>query len=1323
MEKNKYKILLSVFFIFLFSFGNARESINSGNKKANYKLNKVAASCVPASAKTDLDLNNVRTTILAGGDMWWKLDGDPFYEIPKDSKKHSLFAGALWIGGIDNNNSLKVAAMTYRQSGNDFWPGPLSTATASIDATECAKYDKHWKVTRQEVEDYVNGITTTPSQNIITWPGNGDQGKGQAQFLAPFHDGDGDGVYNPFAVGTDGKPVDYPGYDLSDNTSGSCSDILFGDQTLWWVFNDKGDIHTETGSEPIGMEIHAQAFAFSTNDEINNMTFYKYKVINRSTYTLTNTYFGQWVDADLGKYDDDYVGCDVQRGLGYCYNGDSNDDDPIKGYGTTPPAVGVDFFQGPLADAGDGIDNDRDGQVDEVGEEIIMSKFVYYNNDWSVTGNPEQATHFYNYLQGIWKDNTSMTFGGTGHGGGTETDFMFPGTTDTINFPGQDWTEASVGNTPADRRFLQSAGPFTLQPGAVNYITTGVVWARTSLQNNSLASVDLLKLADDKAQALFDNCFRVLNGPDAPDMAIREMDRELIISLTYDSTSNNYNESYQEADPTIVCAGCDTTYNFQGYQIFQFKDATVSVTDIYDPNKARLVAQCDIKDGIGQIINYDFDPNLGATTPKEMVAGSDEGILHTFRVTDDLFSTSEDKRLVNHKSYYFTVIAYSYNNFKTYNQIDPSSLDGQKKPYFAGRRNIKSYSGIPHIASPENGGQSLGSAYGTGPKITRIEGSGNGGLVLDMTLESINEILNSSTSKIDNPTYEAGKGPVNVKIYDPVMVPKASFRLKFDAADSSANWKLINETTTDTVSSDRNIDIANEQLIPKWGLSVTIEQVKDPGEEVRENSSSDIGFLESTMEYSDLNHQWLYGISDVDGVAYYNWVRSGTNTVPNNSSDPTCDEDMYYTVTQGVPPNQTTSNVFLDPNEEFEAMDIDLPWAPYRLAAFQYCAGSSSVTEGPAWADLAVMSSPTATFSNKIKNLASVNVVITSDKSKWTRCPVIEMSTDNANSEGNAGHFDIRAGASVDKDGNTGDGTVSSDPNDADYISATGMGWFPGYAINMETGERLNMMFGENSSSVGGQNENGRDMIWNPTSTQTDITGGLRFGGKHYIYIMGHNGDDYSGIDIPAYDAGENIKDKLNAGLWEKRYVYMNAMWVCLPMLVPGETLLSSDITIRLRVAKPYKVYNTVSTADTLPQYTFNTEGFHNEMNDIEAAKDALDLINVVPNPYYAYSEYEANQVDNRIKITNLPSKCTISIYTINGTLIRKFIRDVAADNSEGAPSGETNAETSLEWDLKNTTNVPIGSGLYIIHVDAGIVGEKVIKWFGVMRPIDLDTF
>jgi hypothetical protein len=91
------------------------------------------------------------------------------------------------------------------------------------------------------------------------------------------------------------------------------------------------------------------------------------------------------------------------------------------------------------------------------------------------------------------------------------------------------------------------------------------------------------------------------------------------------------------------------------------------------------------------------------------------------------------------------------------------------------------------------------------------------------------------------------------------------------------------------------------------------------------------------------------------------------------------------------------------------------------------------------------------------------------------------------------------------------------------------MSWFPGYAICVETGERLNMAFGEDSWLVA---DNGRDMIWNPTSSFADnfsngTTTGIKMGGKHIIYVFGHSGN--TGDDMPIYDKGEFIRTKLSA--------------------------------------------------------------------------------------------------------------------------------------------------------------------------------------------------
>ena len=60
--------------------------------------------------------------------------------------------------------------------------------------------------------------------------------------------------------------------------------------------------------------------------------------------------------------------------------------------------------------------------------------------------------------------------------------------------------------------------------------------------------MELVRKADDKEQALFDYCFRILNGPDSPEMSIQELDKEMILYLN----KTDKVESYEEVDPNIL---------------------------------------------------------------------------------------------------------------------------------------------------------------------------------------------------------------------------------------------------------------------------------------------------------------------------------------------------------------------------------------------------------------------------------------------------------------------------------------------------------------------------------------------------------------------------------------------------------------------------------------------------------------------------------------------------------------------------------------------------------------------------------------------------
>ena len=285
--------------------------------------------------------------------------------------------------------------------------------------------------------------------------------------------------------------------------------------------------------------------------------------------------------------------------------------------------------------------------------------------------------------------------------------------------------------------------------------------------------------------------------------------------------------------------------------------------------------------------------------------------------------------------------------------------------------------------------------------------------------------------------------------------------------------------------------------------------------------------------------------------------------------------------------------------------------------------------------------------------------------------------------------------------------------------SGTGMGWFPGYAIDLETGARLYMAFGENSF-LGG--ENGADMIWNPTSNLVSNVGTPLMGGVHPIYVYSKDIKTVNGYsqsyDLPAYipeqaeqSGGHQLKLLIDAAESSSttancRPIYATLSWICYPMLAEGQELLSTDVTMKLRINKEYKNYVASGENGGKPMYSWSMDDIATVTASQDQLKEALDIINVVPNPYYAFSEYERSRLDTRIKFTNLPERCTIRIYTVNGKLIRTFMKDSPI--------------TSLDWNLTNQVNIPVASGIYLVHVTIPGIGERVLKAFISMRTPDL---
>ncbi len=199
---------------------------------------------------------------------------------------------------------------------------------------------------------------------------------------------------------------------------------------------------------------------------------------------------------------------------------------------------------------------------------------------------------------------------------------------------------------------------------------------------------------------------------------------------------------------------------------------------------------------------------------------------------------------------------------------------------------------------------------------------------------------------------------------------------------------------------------------------------------------------------------------------------------------------------------------------------------------------------------------------------------------------------------------------------------------------------------------------------------------------------------------------------------------------------FASVAWVNMPFVNPRYKFqnpidIPCDVTIDLDVNSPYGRYlsgngthvrlfpDATVQNDNYPMYMFEltpdiatlTGQATNNTARKSYQDSILSRISVVPNPYYSYSTYETlSQLETKVRFINVPEHSIISIYTVDGTLVRRL----------GPTSGSA---TTLDWDLHNHDGIPIAGGVYLIHFKVPGIGERVVKWFGTMRQVDLDSF
>ncbi|MBM3285838.1 MAG: hypothetical protein FJY88_00585 [Candidatus Eisenbacteria bacterium] len=527
----------------------------------------VAGLLVPLVVDNDtrIDVNNIDMFVTNSGGFGRDLEsqgGPSGTFFPRGTNKAAVYACGLWFGS-KAEGEVRVTVAEYDL---EYQPGRIYNEGSTIT------YDNPADA-RLRVYKIVKG--DTQSEDYLNWP------------IA------------------DGAPVDAEGRPL-----------FVGDQTLWAVYNDadpSGHTNNAGATAPQNIEIQQTTFAFDRPAPLGNMVFVKFKIINRGNETLEDCFISLWSDPDLGGADDDLVGCDTLLSLGYCYN-DTNDDEI---YESAPPAVGFDFFQGPIVPS-PGDTAYVSGRAVPDYRNLPMTSFNKYINGTD----PRSASQSYNYMLGL------DPLGGQQIDPTTNlpTRYMVAG--DPV--AGTGWLDTNA----ADRRLMLSSGPFSMAPGDSQEVVAGLIIAQGA---DRLESLELLKLYDEQAQAVFDINFQLPSSPPRPQMYYLPGDRS--VDLIWSTDALGHVDLSEELDQE---------YHHQGYNLYQGESVAGPWHKIYT---------WDVADAVALIYGDVFDIGAGGTQRVIVQRGSDSGLTHKITIAQDAIKGGQ---LVNYLDYFFAVTSYSY---------------------------------------------------------------------------------------------------------------------------------------------------------------------------------------------------------------------------------------------------------------------------------------------------------------------------------------------------------------------------------------------------------------------------------------------------------------------------------------------------------------------------------------------------------------------------------------------------------------------------------------------------------------------------------------
>jgi len=1224
-------------------------------------------------------------------------DSGGFY--PRGTATVIFMDGFVWGGIVDTTGDgegdhIRVGGQTYNTGTQPGWietagTGPNNPPTAvspDDDRVRIYRIRKDWENLTADDPSVIrdaNEIGLDPSEILEryeyswnNWP---------TDLGAPYYDNNNNGVYD--------EGTDEPG-------------IANADQVIWFVVNDLDPSRAKKlyGSPPIGLELQITMWGYNQpTTTLGQIIFKKYKLINKSGVQIDSMFVSQWCDPDVGTYTDDLVGCDTELSLGFGYTSGKTDG-LFSQFNLPPAAIGYDFFQGPLVpSAGDTAIFDLQKRPGY--KNLPMTSFGYFAAGSDIT-DPDLNVYdgtlqWYNLLNGMIPntaiDDPSCFTHGYGPNAGECTKFPVSG--DPFRMTG-DLDAFGTNLPPGDRRMCLNSGPFTMAVGDTQEVVVAVIGGIVNQPGgDNRNAVEMLKLNDKYAQFLYDKLFKGIPSPPAtPSVTARALDQQVILEWGSDQDA----VAQTEADDPIL------GFNFEGYNVYQLPSADAS------KEQGTLITTYDKKNNIQNIRAARFLASVGDIATIPIQKGSDSGIKRSIVIEKDYLN---DRPLYNGSRYYFAVTGYNFNSDPAVPEPSlESSLipievvpqmavpgtdlthDPQESistthtvgsaggdvnisvidPYATTGHDYQVYFNTQDYYRDSDGlwkkwttSKALGKAadvsdtYVTGSAIyaatpgyvdftfTMVYGSADGAWIDGIEFEfpagmTPTSAVITSGSYSNYTSYGQADLPENGTINGNVVSWGDSIRSTLGAIEGNMYFKITFESADVSVpvTVDYSVwdDAYSGTIVDAIG-SLTIDEIGYSHEIIRHWNLKDVtagtDVLEDQTIVNGVNMERVE-----NGKHFAGGEEVGADAAP-IADGVQLDVNVLYDAPVDFSTYTSSRSPFVyNPERGYSYYNAGYYTSypmPFLISSYYYMGWSF----GPS--AMALHTYDYAPDGN-LHGTDNVNLLQNDIELRFTG----EYDYDNAITMANGGtYIPIKDGTGseavlVGARNYTLDAHPdANNPGDGSVFKVR----IPFEVWDSENDQQVAMLIYDREFDV----------------TSADTMYSFNRYGRMYTWFL-H--EDY------ATTQGKTATELANSDLLTWNLVHWRTDW-------------ETDDVVSFVYDNPIQF-----GTDT---WAFATQAPVTDSEDL--AKEAVEKINVFPNPYYAYNEGSTNRFDNYVTFSHLPDKATLRIFNLAGVLVRTLEKDSDAQ--------------FLEWDLRNESDLPVASGAYIVHVDMPDLNkEKVLKLF-----------